>query len=101
MRIKKLEEELDRLRDRGDAESGRTVDLKAQLDSAKEQVAHYQDETRRLDRDVTRLTGQKAEHDLIVKRLGRNHGLIWEGAGTHQPLNIASVFLCRKSSTEG
>ena len=64
-----MKDELDRLQDKGDLESGRVSDLKQELHTTKEQMSHYQDETRRLDKEVSQLQSQLSEEQVIHKRL--------------------------------
>ena len=69
MKYKQLKDELDRLQDKGDLQSGRVSDLKQELHTTKEQLSHYQDETRRLDKAVSQLQSQLSEEQVIRKRL--------------------------------
>ena len=69
IKYKQLKDELDRLQDKGDLQSGRVSDLKQELHTTKEQLSHYQDETRRLDKEVSQLQSQLSEEQVIHKRL--------------------------------
>ena len=69
IKYKQLKDELDKLQDKGDLQSGRVSDLKQKLHTTKEQLSHYQEETRRLDKEVSQLQSQLSEEQVIHKRL--------------------------------
>ena len=69
IKYKQLKDELDKLQDKGNLQSGRVSDLKQELHTTKEQLSHYQEETRRLDKEVSQLQSQLSEEQVIHKRL--------------------------------
>ena len=69
IKYKQLKDELDKLQDKGDLQSGRVSDLKQELHTTKEQLSHYQEETRRLDKEVSQLQSKLSEEQVIHKRL--------------------------------
>ena len=79
MRSKQLKDEIDKLSDKGDLQTGRVADLKQDLQRTKEQLVHYQDETRRLDKEVSQLQSQLQEEQFLHKRLSKP--LLHEGLG--------------------
>ena len=66
-----MKDDLDKLQDRGDLQTGKVSDLKEDLQSTKEQLAHYQDETHRLDKEVSHLKSQLSEEEFLHKRLSK------------------------------
>ena len=72
MRSKQLKDEIDKLSDKGDLQTGRVADLKQDLRQTKEQLVHYQEETRRLDKEVSQLQSQLHEEQFLHKRLSKS-----------------------------
>ena len=76
-----MKDELDKLQDKGDLQSGRVSDLKQELHTTKEQLSHYQEETRRLDKEVSQLQSKLSEEQVIHKRLSMYFKRLFHLAG--------------------
>ena len=110
MKVKQLKDDLDKLLDKGDLQTGRVSDLQEELHNVKEQLSHYQDETRRLDKEVAHLQSQLSEEQVIHKRLSMSTTNIFKSifanndAKWKYPLfysiNLLLLAISRQSVTE-